>query len=80
MNRYSLYCWPDSQSFVSDPEAILVMPPEDDDGSLDSSYMVPDEEGGYALVDFPDSQQYEDEEDVLSAYDVDGLFVPVELL
>lgn len=42
MQKYTLFTWPDSQEFVSNPLCALVCPLENDDTlHLDSSYMVP---------------------------------------
>lgn len=80
MNRYYLYTWPESQTFVGDGNAVLVIPPEGKETELESAYMMPDPDGDYTYVDFPDSQMYEGQKGVLGAYDLDGLFVPVENL
>lgn len=39
--KFTLYTWPDSQEFISNPLCVLVCPPKDAVTRLDSSYMVP---------------------------------------
>ena len=80
MQTFNLYTWPESQTVMRRKGATLIIPPEGEELELDSAYMVPEKKGQYAYVDFPDSQNFEDEEGVLSAYDLSGLFVPVEML
>lgn len=80
MQRYDLVTWPESQGFIGKEDCFLVDPEseKEPDGStwLDSSYMVPSEDGEYAMFEFPDSQQYLDTPGTLADYE-SRLFVPV---
>ena len=78
MKRYSLYRWPDSQEFIGREDCVLVMPPQGSEVELDSAYMVPEPDGDYVLLDWPERQGLEDAPGSLSSYEGD-LFVPVDV-
>lgn len=81
MKNYTLFTWPDSQEFVSNPLCALVCPPENDDTlHLDSSYLVPIEIADpaeakkiYVKLGKAESQNWldktDDEDNVLFDYD-----------
>ncbi len=81
MQKYTLFTWPESQEFVSNPLCHLVCPLENDDTlHLDSSYLVPIEEADpvgkekiYIKLDEAESQKWLDmtgnEDNVLFDYD-----------
>lgn len=77
--RYDLVTWSDSQIWLHRSGSILVNSETDseDGDDLDSACMVPRKDGQYALLRWPESQQYECRKGVLLSYG-DERFVPVE--
>ena len=80
MQRYDLVTWPESQDFIGRKDCFLVDPESekdpDDSNWLDSSYMVPSDDGEYAMLEFPESQNWLDAPGTLYDYE-SRLFVPV---
>ena len=92
--KYSLYTWPDSQRFVSEEQAILVLPDARKGIELDSSYMVPRhlepmneqetviDETLYIRVEQPEAQHflYDEQMVLVCIADYDGnVFVPEKI-
>lgn len=91
MEKYTLFTWPDSQEYVSNPACILICPPvtDVDPTALDSSYMVPNSvytpaetERQYVRLEHPDNQDFNEMLDsnnrILHDYD-GGTFVETTL-
>lgn len=91
--EYLLFFWPDSQEYMEKPwffdEAILMNDEKHLDTIGSAAYFIPKERvvgndpddcsNEYVLIDFPDSQDYMDNEDCILGDD-SSIFVPKRLL
>lgn len=91
--EYLLFYWPETQDYMGEDwfydEAILMNDERHLDNIGSSAYFIPKERvvgndvddcsNEYVLVDFPDSQDYEDNEDCILGED-SSIFVPKRLV